>query len=1242
MITKPIVIRHRPGAPGRRLKWWLLAGLGLAAAALAAPSQPPLAPSGELLENAEELLATIDRAQTSIAFSPDGRTLAAAAGDAVRLWDLASGTEVRRLRVPSVSVHSLAMSPGGQTLAAGYLDHAVRLWDLAGGGVRRLEGHETVVGALAFSPDGEILASGSQGSTLRLWDVAGGTLIRQIGERSRAGYGWRDLAFSPDGQVLAVAGTNASILMYDRTGRRLPSGRIGFGITPGSGCRFSAVAFSPDGQTVAAGCDKAVRLVGFPAGYPIRFLENHEDEVLSVAFSADGKVLASGAADHTIRLWDVARGTEVRRFEGHTDRVTAVAFQPGATILASGSIDGTILWDPVSGTEVRRLGVRPSRVGALAFSADGATLAWGSHDGGISLWDLAGSIRTRRLKGDLEKISALAFSPDARTLASGAYGGTVTLWDLADGTKVRRLEGKSISVSALAFNPDASLLVSMENRGGSVLKLWNVADGTEVRHFLLERGLGRIMALSPDGRTLAVIHRDHTVRMLNLATGTEVGRVKSASDSVSSRALAFNRGGRLLAVGSSGRALGLWDLARRAELRRLEQRPMWSTAFAIRPDDNTLAVGVSRGEVLLWERRPWSEPNLFLVEGSGETWIACGGDDRCRRFDDGTLLAREHADGSLEAVPPPRDEEPSAVEVLAVPRRLETTDGDVTSFDLKLRNNGAGRAYWINVLRRPGAEEETMVFHPPPPVALVEPGQEVELTCGISAQAARLDPQGGSVPLEILVTGAHGLAVPVEAIEVHFKAPSLTWNEARWSKQEGWSSLAVTVSNTGEQDLAATEFAVDLPGLETAPDAVRESIPARSTATLEYAFAEDVEPPSAVTLKAHQLAYPMYEWTFEDQPVQLPVPLWRRHLASISLLGAVGLGLGIFGFRRQWHKRLSARAWILLAILSALVIFYFTVDVSRLPWSEEEPVGEPVDFELVHDYFTTVHSAVALEAEWITYRSLRIKQKESKTLLEALSAAAPENLWFESIRIESPLMPLGEYVAPKITLDGCAAESTAFEDFSLSHEALLRALEAVAELENVKSSARQRQRGQPCFAIDVAYRPADLPEPSFRRRLYEARWWEAQTATMKRDLPSIKTWRERILGQHRSSSHLINTESSSERAVQGVRRSVDQTAADVTRFEVSPPLETGALSTLPIAISVENATFPSLVQLFERLSRSYAVVGDVQIVVNDRLHESANASVDFAAKLPFFTAAQAAAVEARRMGPQAAEDEEPR
>jgi RNA polymerase sigma factor (sigma-70 family) len=475
--------------------------------------------------------------------------------------------------------------------------------------------------SVLFTPDGQRLISGDGGGGPRLWEVSTGRPLGQFSLPGNQRLG--PIALSPGGRTLAAGGRDGAIHLFDlRTGKTVQR-------LVGPPEEASALAFSPDGKLLASGRDfdlprkqgqdNPIQLWDVATGKELRRLIGHKDRVLSIAFSPDGKTLASGAQryDATLRLWDVVTGNEVFALKGHGGELQSVAFSPDGKTVATGSMDKTIhLWDPATGKEKRRLSGHQGDVMAVTFSPDGRVLASGGFDRTLRLWDPARGKQLRQVELDEagnartftssskyrinRGFAAVAFSPDGKTLAAAGRDHTLRLFDAATGNEVRPIQGQFDAVDAVAFTPDGGRVWTVG--GDRNLRAWEPTAAKEVRALATSAGLPLCVAFSADGRLAATGCEDKAARVWDLATGREVQRL-ATPDVIG--ALAFAPDGRTLATANRWQRaeVRLWDVSTGKLLHQLpapseQGSTVGSLLFA--PDGRTLVGVTSDGIIAFW------------------------------------------------------------------------------------------------------------------------------------------------------------------------------------------------------------------------------------------------------------------------------------------------------------------------------------------------------------------------------------------------------------------------------------------------------------------------------------------------------------------------------------------------------------------------------------------------------------------------------------------------------------------
>jgi RNA polymerase sigma factor (sigma-70 family) len=414
---------------------------------------------------------------------------------------------------------------------------------------------------------------------------------------------------------------------------------------------------------------EAAPKLGADRSRPIRSLLGHQDRVNSVAYSPDGRYIATAGSDSTARLWDVKTGDEVRRLEVAQAWFPRILFSPDnefivATVVAPNVNDAVIVWNRRTGEKVRQF---PGF--SFAFSPDGQLIACGGpdrDDGGwirgiIRLYDFATSKMLRELSGHLTQVISLAFSPDGKTLVSvglrlqglstGEPGEAETrftrVWDVATGKENRTVLQERESFRRI-FSPDGRTLGSLQGSGGDAITLWEAATfGRRAGLTGHTNGVWGI-AFSPDGRTLASSGGDGSVRLWHLPSGKEIGRLEGHKGCVS--AVTFSPDGRTLVSGGLDKTALLWDVSRVTGRR---DKPAERTSSELEADWRDLAGDAAVGYAAL--ARLVSSPEravAFLGKQLESTNLPDG--NRMERLvvdlNDKRFPVREKASKELEAL----------------------------------------------------------------------------------------------------------------------------------------------------------------------------------------------------------------------------------------------------------------------------------------------------------------------------------------------------------------------------------------------------------------------------------------------------------------------------------------------------------------------------------------------------------------------------------------------------------------
>ena len=628
-----------------------------------------------------------------IRFSPNCRQMLGVYGaerSDVQLWDWLTGRTLWYVNRGNVDL--VEFSPDGRSIFIAGQD-TTRLWDSATGKeIRRFEGPVGDVLSAAFSPDGRRVLAIGKDRTARLWDVATGKEIGHI-----HGLGDPVTAFYPDGRYVLTKSAQLWDLATAKITQRLFYGHFG---------RVSWISFSSDcRKMLTGGQDRTARLWDMAEGKELFCFDGHVGPVCSMSLSCDGDKLVTGSQDKTARLWDATSGEELRRFEGHGGSVHFVSISPDGQHVLSVDSDFVRLWETRTGNEVRRFPIAPytvagfspdgrklflqgrdriprlydvitaqellrfprqaEQIWSFTFSPAGQKLLTGSALGTVRLWDATTGKELRRFEGPVSEVLSAAFSPDGRHVLTGHEDKRARLWDVETGKEVRRFEGHAGRVSWVSFAPDGRQIVtgsrdrSHDHRHyhDGTARVWDTATGCQLRCLEPSYELAAV-ALNPDGRQVLTVAPDSTARVWDMATGKERQRFEWRADGVTSAT--FSPDGRRVITTHQDKTARLWDLATGKQIHRLEGYVDRIASSALSPSGRRLLLRICPNTVRLLDITTGkqvgvsteSDDEILCADLSpdGRQLLTAGTDKTVRLWDAGTGKEIRRFDGHGDCV----------------------------------------------------------------------------------------------------------------------------------------------------------------------------------------------------------------------------------------------------------------------------------------------------------------------------------------------------------------------------------------------------------------------------------------------------------------------------------------------------------------------------------------------------------------------------------------------------------------
>lgn len=584
-------------------------------------------------------LMTIHGSVSGVTWSPDGRMLASIChNNSIKIFSATSGDELISFGEGTNAINSIAWRPDGTQLAAakGGSDNTIRIYDVANGKeILTIRGHTNKVRLVVWSSDGRRLASASDDGTIRVWNADSVKELYSFAASANC------LGMSPDGSRLASASGsyNDTLRIWDMdSGRELTGTRLE---------RLYAIAWSPDSSRLACAgsAGYAVFILDARTGQQVGRLNGHGGNIDSVAWSPDGKQLASASRDWTVRIWDVAGSRQIAVIRGHAGNVKSISWSPDGTRIASAGNDGTIkVWEIKNAIQaITTLRHDAPLIPALAWNQDGIRLAAGGSQGSIMVWNSAKPGNVQRIGGQNKWLLSIAWSPDGTRLAS-TDGSNLSVNDVASGKQIFRMESY-----AMAWSPDSQWL-ALTGRGGPV-KIWEVDKRRELGVFRGHPGWVFAIDWEPGGTRVASGGAD-TLRVWDSTTGKEIFAIPHGH--ISLERLVWKSNGTQLASAGDDGLTAVWDTRTGKLLMKLRGHGGSVRSVTWSPDGTRIATASMDQTVKIWDAVTGKEVGTIMQAGQALSlgWGGPGGMSIASGLNNATVSIRDATLGyALERSP---------------------------------------------------------------------------------------------------------------------------------------------------------------------------------------------------------------------------------------------------------------------------------------------------------------------------------------------------------------------------------------------------------------------------------------------------------------------------------------------------------------------------------------------------------------------------------------------------------------
>jgi len=587
-------------------------------------------------------------AAVSVAFSPDGRFVLSGSDDrTMKLWEVATGREIRTFRGIESNVTSVAYSLNGRVALSGHMNGALAFWDLSTGKMLRLveKAHRTSwVQAVAFRQgDAQVISVGNN-RRVKVWDAYSGRVVRSF----KGTWAWMEhwantsVAFSKDGRLVLLDSMDTQIWDVE-TGKNIMK-------LPGRSTVLvkdvADAAFSPDSSFFVIG-GWGLEFWEIATGQQTKTFQGLTWNIQALDYAPDGKTLVTAGKEGTLTLWDLSTGKEIRTFARDSGSVHKIRYSPDGRYVLSAKNNGVLtLHSVASGRQVRVFRSESMKVSALTCSPDIRLAFAGSRDGSLTLWDMNKGQRVKTFRGHMQAVTFLAYSGDGKLALSGSSDGTARLWDMSSGKALRTLKGHSAAVTPVAFSPDSRL--ALTGSKDETCRMWELKTGRELQSFRGHTHWINAVAFSPNGRFVLTGSSDSTLRLWEVKTGKALHSFDNEEEWV--HAIAVSPDGRYVLAGG-WQEFTLWETSTRRKVRSFKGHTGNITGLAVSSDGERIASASDDHGVKLWNARTGKE--LLNLKGHKDEVgaVAFSRDDRYILSGGADMTTRIwHAETGLEIV----------------------------------------------------------------------------------------------------------------------------------------------------------------------------------------------------------------------------------------------------------------------------------------------------------------------------------------------------------------------------------------------------------------------------------------------------------------------------------------------------------------------------------------------------------------------------------------------------------------